>query len=56
MNFFYINIHFFLFSATPNGLLRSLFPTWALYYTKFIKAYEDSGVHIWGLTVQNEPG
>ena len=28
---------------------------WALYFAKFIKAYEDSGVKIWGLTVQNEP-
>ncbi|KAL9986686.1 hypothetical protein ACROYT_G000862 [Oculina patagonica] len=28
---------------------------WALYFAKFIKAYEDNGVKIWGLTVQNEP-
>lgn len=28
---------------------------WALYYTKFIKAYREEGVPIWGITVQNEP-
>ena len=28
---------------------------WALYFAKFIKAYEDNGVKIWGLTVENEP-
>ena len=28
---------------------------WARYYSKFIKAYEQEGVPIWGLTVQNEP-
>ncbi|GLD99267.1 hypothetical protein PINS_up007985 [Pythium insidiosum] len=27
----------------------------ALYYVKFIEAYEKEGVPIWGLTVQNEP-
>lgn len=29
--------------------------TWALFYAKFIKAYEAAGVPIWALTVQNEP-
>jgi glucosylceramidase len=29
--------------------------SWALYYTKFIHAYEQSGVPIWGISVQNEP-
>lgn len=29
--------------------------TWAMYFAKFIKAYEDSGIKIWGVTVQNEP-
>jgi len=28
---------------------------WANYYPKFIKAYEREGIHIWGITVQNEP-
>ncbi|GJM81894.1 glycosyl hydrolase [Paenibacillus sp. HMSSN-139] len=29
--------------------------TWAQYYTKFIKAYREAGIPIWGITVQNEP-
>ena len=29
--------------------------SWALYYTKFIKAYEKEGIPVWGITVQNEP-
>lgn len=38
------------------GKLRSdYFNTWALYYTKFIKAYEKEGVPVWGITIQNEP-
>lgn len=28
---------------------------WALHYVKFIEAYRDAGVPVWGLTVQNEP-
>jgi glucosylceramidase len=29
--------------------------TWALYFVKYIKAYADEGVALWGITVQNEP-
>lgn len=29
--------------------------SWALYYTKFIKAYEAEGIPIWGISIQNEP-
>ncbi|MDU4696852.1 MAG: glycoside hydrolase family 30 protein [Paenibacillus sp.] len=28
---------------------------WARYYTKFIQAYREAGIPIWGITVQNEP-
>lgn len=28
---------------------------WANYYVKFIESYEQQGIPIWGLTVQNEP-
>lgn len=28
---------------------------WADYFTRFIRAYEQQGVPIWGVTVQNEP-
>jgi glucosylceramidase len=36
-------------------LLPEYFKPWAMYYTKFIKAYEKEGIPIWGLTVENEP-
>ena len=29
--------------------------TWANYFVRFIKEYEEEGIPIWGLTVQNEP-
>ncbi len=37
------------------SLLPEYFESWALYYTKFIKAYEAEGMPIWGITIQNEP-
>lgn len=36
-------------------LLPEYYDIWALYYTKFIKAYEAEGMPIWGITIQNEP-
>ncbi len=36
-------------------LLPEFYDSWALYYTKFIKAYENEEIPIWGLTIQNEP-
>jgi glucosylceramidase len=36
-------------------LLKEYYPTWADYFVKFIKAYEEKGVPVWGLSVQNEP-
>ena len=36
-------------------LLPQYEASWALYYTKFIKAYENEGMPIWGITIQNEP-
>jgi glucosylceramidase len=36
-------------------LLPEFNEAWALYYAKFIKAYEKEGMPIWGLTIQNEP-
>lgn len=36
-------------------LLEEYYPSWAKYYTKFIKAYEAEGMPIWGITIQNEP-
>jgi glucosylceramidase len=46
---------------TNNSMLQggSLLPeyrdTWAQYVVRFVKAYEKTGIPIWGMTVQNEP-
>ncbi|HWZ22235.1 MAG TPA: glycoside hydrolase family 30 protein, partial [Cytophagaceae bacterium] len=31
------------------------YQSWALYFTKFIKAYEAENIPVWGMTIQNEP-
>jgi glucosylceramidase len=36
-------------------LLPAYQQSWANFYVKFIKAYQQEGVPVWGLTVQNEP-
>jgi glucosylceramidase len=36
-------------------LKPEFYHSWAMYFTKFIKAYEKEGVPVWGATVQNEP-
>jgi glucosylceramidase len=36
-------------------LKPAFYQSWANYYVKFIRAYEQDGVPVWGLTVQNEP-
>lgn len=36
-------------------LKPEFYDSWARYFGKFIEAYEQAGVPIWGLTVQNEP-
>ena len=49
------------FMKTNNNMLYGgkLLPeyrqSWADYYVKFIKAYENEGIPVWGLTIQNEP-
>ncbi|MCM5530472.1 glycoside hydrolase family 30 beta sandwich domain-containing protein [Parasegetibacter sp. NRK P23] len=43
-------------SMLQGGKLKAEFrQTWADYYVKFIHAYEQKGIPVWGLTVQNEP-
>ncbi len=37
------------------SLLPAFFQSYATYYTRFIKAYEQAGVPVWGISVQNEP-
>ena len=36
-------------------LLPEFYQSWAEYYVKFIEAYEDEGIPVWGITIQNEP-
>lgn len=36
-------------------LLPEYRDTWALYFSKYIKAYRAQGIPIWGITVENEP-
>lgn len=36
-------------------LKTDFYASWALYYTKFIKAYQQEGIPVWGITIQNEP-
>ncbi|MFN2336825.1 MAG: glycoside hydrolase family 30 beta sandwich domain-containing protein [Bacteroidales bacterium] len=36
-------------------LLPEYYRSWADYYVKYIQALEQSGVPVWGLSVQNEP-
>ncbi|HEU4632568.1 MAG TPA: glycosyl hydrolase, partial [Flavisolibacter sp.] len=43
-------------SMTQGGKLKQEFKqSWANYYVKFIRAYENRGIPVWGLSVQNEP-
>lgn len=37
------------------SLLPEYYDAWANYFVKFIQAYEQAGVPVWGLSVQNEP-
>jgi len=49
------------FMKTNNNMLQGgklkpeYYQPWANYYVKFIKAYEEEGIPLWGLTIQNEP-
>ena len=36
-------------------LLPAFYQSWANYYVKFITGYQQAGIPVWGLTVQNEP-
>ncbi|MFT7029692.1 MAG: glucosylceramidase [Marinoscillum sp.] len=36
-------------------LLPKYYDTWALFFSKYIDAYKNEGIEIWGLTVENEP-
>ena len=36
-------------------LLPEYYDTWALFFSKYITAYKNEGIDIWGFTVENEP-
>ena len=36
-------------------LLPEYYDTWALFFSKYVDAYKEEGVDIWGFTVENEP-
>ena len=36
-------------------LLPEYYDTWALFFSKYLEAYEKEGINIWGFTVENEP-
>ena len=31
------------------------YQSWANYFVKFLKSYENEGIPVWGITIQNEP-
>jgi len=37
------------------SLKEEYYPTWALFFSKYIKAYKEHGIDIWAVTVENEP-
>lgn len=40
----------------PGGkLLPEYNQTWAVFFSKYIEAYKNEGIDIWGITVENEP-
>ncbi|TNF74239.1 MAG: glycosyl hydrolase family 30 [Bacteroidetes bacterium] len=36
-------------------LLPEYYDTWALFFSKYVEAYGEEGIDIWGVTVENEP-
>ena len=36
-------------------LLPEYYDTWALFFSKYVSAYKEEGIDIWGFTVENEP-
>lgn len=37
------------------SLKPEYYPVWADYFSKYIKTYQEQGIPIWGVTVENEP-
>ena len=38
------------------SLKPEYYPVWALYFSKYIKAYQAQGIPIWGVTVETAAG
>lgn len=36
-------------------LLPEYYETWALFFSKYLTAYKNEGIDVWGITVENEP-
>lgn len=36
-------------------LLPKYYDSWALFFSKYLNAYKNEGINIWGITVENEP-
>jgi glucosylceramidase len=36
-------------------LLEKYYPTWALYFSKYLNEYKKEGIDVWAVTVENEP-
>ncbi|MBT8276814.1 MAG: glycosyl hydrolase family 30 [Bacteroidia bacterium] len=36
-------------------LLPEYYDTWALFFSKYVDAYKEEGIELWGFTVENEP-
>ncbi len=42
-------------SYVGGKLLLEYYDTWALFFAKYLDAYQKEGIDIWGFTVENEP-
>jgi len=42
-------------SYVGGKMLPEYFETWAKFFSKYIEAYQNEGIDIWGITVENEP-
>jgi glucosylceramidase len=42
-------------SFVGGKLVPEYYETWALFFSKYLDAYKNEGIDIWGITVENEP-
>jgi glucosylceramidase len=41
-------------SMAGGSLKTQCYPAWAKYFSKYLKAYQQYGINMWGITIQNE--